>query len=94
MLDRLLTDLNVTKGERVLAILSGAGATTLMELFIIFRKMHNILSDKNITVAKCLIDEIITTQEQAGFQMFIARMDEALLRLWEAPCESPYLKFK
>ena len=94
MLDRLLTDLNVTKGERVLVILSGAGATTLMELFIIFRKMHNILSEKNITVAKCLIDEIITTQEQAGFQMFIARMDEKLLELWDAPCDSPYLTFR
>ena len=32
----------------------------------------------------------ITTQEQAGFQMLIARMDQELLQLWDAPCDAPY----
>ena len=93
MLEKLLIDLDVNAGEELLVILSGAGATTLMELFIIFRKMHHILSEREIHIARSYIDEIITTQEQAGFQMFIARMDETLLRLWDAPCDSPYLTF-
>lgn len=91
LLGQLLDDLQVKSGETLLVILNGAGATTLMELFIIFRRMSQILTAKKITIARSLIGEIITTQEQSGFQMFIARMDQELLRLWDAPCDSPYL---
>jgi dihydroxyacetone kinase-like protein len=27
----------------------------------------------------------------AGFQMFVAKMDDELIRLWKAPCDTPYL---
>lgn len=37
-------------------------------------------------------EQMLTVQEQAGFQMFMARMDDELLRLWNAPCNTPYLK--
>ena len=90
MLHRLLDDLAVEAGEELLVIVNGAGATTLMELFIVFRRIHKVLSDKNIKIARSLIDEFITTQEQAGFQLLIARMDRELIRLWDAPSDSPY----
>ena len=41
MLQALLDDLNVTAGEELLVIVNGAGATTLMELFIVFRRVHH-----------------------------------------------------
>lgn len=90
MLDQLLRDLEVETGEELLVILNGAGATTLMELFIVFRRMHQILKGKKIKIARSIIGEYITTQEQAGFQMFIARMDDELIGLWDAPCDTPY----
>ena len=90
MLDQLLKDLEVNTGEELLVILNGAGATTLMELFIVFRRMHQILKGKKIKIARSIIGEYITTQEQAGFQMFIARMDNELIGLWDAPCDTPY----
>jgi len=91
MLAQLLEDLEVKSGEELLVILNGAGATTLMELFIVFRRVSRILQGKGIKIARSLIGEYITTQEQAGFQMFTARMDRELLRLWDAPCDTPYL---
>lgn len=90
MLQQLLDDLEVKTGEELLVILNGAGATTLMELFIVFRRMHQILQAKKIKIARSIIGEYITTQEQAGFQMFIARMDNELIRLWDAPSDTPY----
>jgi len=90
MLQELLRDLAVKEGEELLVILNGAGATTLMELFVVFRRMHQILESKKIKIARSCIGEYITTQEQAGFQMFIARMDKDLMRLWDAPCDTPY----
>ena len=91
MLHALLDDLGVKAGERLLVILNGAGATTLMELFIVFRRVNQILEEKKIPIARSLVGEYITTQEQAGFQMLIARMDDELLNLWDAPCDTPYL---
>ena len=90
MLQALLDDLNATAGEELLVIVNGAGATTLMELFIVFRRVHQILQSKNIKVARSKVGEFITTQEQGGFQLLIARMDQELLRLWDAPCDAPY----
>ena len=90
MLQALLDDLKVKAGEELLVIVNGAGATTLMELFIVFRRVHQILQGKNIKVARIKVGEFITTQEQGGFQLLIARMDQELLRLWDAPCDAPY----
>jgi dihydroxyacetone kinase-like protein len=90
MLQMLLEDLAVEAGEELLIIVNGAGATTLMELFIVFRRIHQVLTAKKIKIARSLIDEYITTQEQAGFQILIARMDREMLRLWDSPSDSPY----
>jgi len=90
MLTPLLADLGVKKGEELLVILNGAGATTLMELLIVFRRVHQLLAEKGIRVAAGAVDEFLTVQEMAGFQMCIARMDKELVALWNAPADAPY----
>jgi dihydroxyacetone kinase-like protein len=90
MLEMLLEDLKVEPGEELLVILNGAGATTLMELFILSRRVHQLLKAKGIKLVRSKVGEFITTQEQAGFQLMIARMDAELLRLWDAPSNAPY----
>jgi len=90
MLGQLLADLGVKAGDQLLVLLNGAGATTLMELFIIFRRVHQVCQARQIKVARARVAEFLTVQEMAGFQMCIARMDEELLKLWDAPCDTPY----
>ena len=92
MINGLLSDLSIKDGEEVMLILNGVGATTLMELFIVYRRCVKLLEAKNIKVVANFIGEMLTVQEQAGFQMFLARMDDELLKLWNAPCNTPYLK--
>ena len=90
MLNMLLDDLEVKAGEELLVIVNGAGATTLMELFILFRRVHQILAEKNIKLARAKVGEFITTQEQVGFQLMISRLDPELTGFWDAPCDAPY----
>jgi dihydroxyacetone kinase-like protein len=90
MLGMLLEDLKVKAGEELLVIVNGAGATTLMELLILFRRVHQILKAKGIRLTRSKVGEFITTQEQAGFQLMIARLDAELTKLWDAPCDTPY----
>lgn len=90
MMNALVKDLDVKAGEKVMVIVNGSGATTLMEMLILYRASVNYLKNLDIEVVANWVDEILTVQEQAGFQLFIARMDDELLRLWNAPCNSPY----
>ncbi len=92
MLDRLLEAVQAKAGDKLLVVLNGAGATTLMELFIVYRAVHRILTERGIEPVSPLIGEYLTVQEMAGFQMCVARMDDELVRLWQAPCDTPYLK--
>jgi len=92
MLARLVDDLDGRKGDRLLVVLNGAGATTLMELYIVFRRLHKNLSGQEIEVSRSQIGEFITSQEQAGFQVNLTRLDDRLLGLWDAPCGAPFFR--
>lgn len=92
MVEALLKDIGIQSGEKIMLILNGTGATTLMELYIIFRKCCAYLKERNIEIVANYVGELLTVQEQAGFQMFMARMDDELLHYWNAPCNTPNLK--
>lgn len=92
MMDALLKDLEVKSGEKLMVIINGSGSTTLMEQLIVFRKCYKYLAEKGIEVVASHVGELLTVQETAGFQMFIARMDDELTALWNAPCRTPYYR--
>jgi dihydroxyacetone kinase-like protein len=91
MLDALLRDLNIQSGEQVMLVIDGMGATTLMEQYIIYRKCVSYLKEKKIEITANMVGNILTVQETAGFQMFLARMDDQLNALWNAPCRTAFL---
>jgi len=91
MINALIKDAGVKSGDRLLVMLNGVGATTFMELFIVFRKVVSVCAAQGITVVRSAIDEFLTVQEMAGFQMCIAKMDDELLGLWDDPCDTPYM---
>jgi len=88
MLERLLEAISAKPGDKVLTILNGAGATTLMELYIVYRTVHAMLRERGIEPVAPLIGEFLTVQEMAGFQMFAAKMDDEMIRYWKAPCDT------
>jgi dihydroxyacetone kinase-like protein len=89
MLSRLIEAVKAKAGDRLMLILNGAGATTLMELYIVLRGCKRFLDAKGISIAVAHCGELLTVQEMAGFQMFVAKMDEELLGYWNAPCRTP-----
>ena len=94
MLPALLDDLKVQAGEEILVILNGVGSTTLMELYVVLRRVRQICEAKQIKLVRCMVGEYLTVQEMGGFQMCVTRMDAELLALWDAPCNSPALVVK
>lgn len=90
MLEKLLNAIDAKRGDKLFVMLNGSGATTLMEMFIVYRKVKQLLAAKGMIVADAFIDEILTVQEMAGFQMFVAKVDDELIELLQAPCDTPY----
>lgn len=76
MVDLLCQQLQPKAGDKMLLIINGVGATTHMELNIIFRKAYKELEARGLQVVVSRIQEILTVQEQAGFQMIMAILDE------------------
>ncbi|MGL5979223.1 MAG: dihydroxyacetone kinase subunit DhaK [Erysipelotrichaceae bacterium] len=92
MCDYLINDLSLTSGEQVMLVINGTGATTLMEQLIVYRHCVMYLKEKGIEVVANHVGELLTVQEQAGFQMFMGRMDDEKVGYWNAPCNTPYFK--
>ncbi|MBR5790330.1 MAG: dihydroxyacetone kinase subunit DhaK, partial [Phascolarctobacterium sp.] len=92
MLDALLEDLNVLAEEKLLVIVGGSGATSLMEQLVVYRNCYAYLAEKEIEIVANHVGELLTVQETAGFEICIAHMNDELVEFWNAPCRSPYFK--
>ena len=90
MADALLKDLDIKSGEKVLLVVNGSGSTTLMEQLIVFKDCVKFLKSRGVEVVAQMVGEVLTVQEAAGFQLFMARMDDETLKYWKAPCNTPY----
>jgi dihydroxyacetone kinase-like protein len=82
-----------SKGDSVLAFVNGMGGTPLIELYIVYRKVHEILEGKGITIARNLVGSYITSLEMAGTSVTILKLDDELTRLWDAPVHTPALRW-
>ncbi|MCC6804769.1 MAG: dihydroxyacetone kinase subunit DhaK [Anaerolineae bacterium] len=92
MLPPILEDLPFASGDEVLVLLNNSGSMTLMELFILYRRVAERLSAAGVGVYRSWIGAYATTQETAGFALSLCRVDDELKRLWDAPANGAYLK--
>lgn len=92
IVNRLLADdLDLAPGCEVNLLVNGYGATTMMELLIVYRRVHRLLAEKGITVYDSLVGSFCTSQEMAGCSVTVLKLDDELKELWDAPCDSPAL---
>ena len=85
MLPSIIEDLPFRAGDEVLVLLNNSGSMTQMELFILFRRVEQILSEAKISIYKSWIGRYATTQEMAGFAISLCKVDDELKALWDAP---------
>ena len=85
LLDPILTDLDFTGGDGVLAFVNGMGGTPLIELYLMYHEVATILDKAGVRVARSLVGPYLTSLEMAGCSVTLLKMDDDLLRLWDAP---------
>lgn len=91
LLDKILADLDYS-GKEVAVMINGAGATPLMELFIVNNHLSDVLAEKGIKVYKTLVGEYMTSIEMEGFSISLLRLDDELKELLDAKADTPAFK--
>jgi len=89
----IVEDLGLKAGEQVLAFVNGMGGTPLIELYIVFDALNRILGGKNITIARSLVGNYITSLEMAGCSITLVRLDDELTKYWDAPVHTAGLRW-
>ena len=91
---KILEDLPFKSGDEVAVMVNGLGATPLLELLIMFRKLHQILKDSNIDIYRSYVGNYSTSLEMAGASITLFRLDDEFKRLLDAPASTPYFNHK
>ena len=88
MLDYVLPDLPFAAGDKVAVLLSGLGATPIMELYILYNRIAEVLGQKKIEVKHNFVGNYFTSLEMMGATLTVMRLDDELDRLLARPARS------
>ncbi|RAJ56132.1 dihydroxyacetone kinase-like protein [Streptomyces sp. Amel2xB2] len=89
--DAVLSDLE--PDGPVLALVNGMGATPLIELYGFCAEVQRVLDERRVPVARTLVGNYVTSLDMAGASVTLCRADEEMLRLYDAPVNTPGLRW-
>jgi len=89
LMNKVLEDLPFRQGDEVGVLINGLGSTSLLELYIIYRKVAQMLKERKIKIYTSYIGEYFTSMEMGGYSVTLTRLDDELKRLLDAPANSP-----
>jgi dihydroxyacetone kinase-like protein len=92
MLDTLLKDRPIAKGDRVSVLVNSLGATPPEELFILYRDVHARMAALGATIVMPLVGRYACSMEMAGVSFTIIKLDGELETLLKAPAECAFWK--
>jgi dihydroxyacetone kinase-like protein len=93
LMEPVLSDLPFKSGESIILFVNGMGGTPLIELYIIYRKAAQIAEKHGLKIARNLVGSYITSLEMAGTSITVLRADDNLIKLWDAPVNTPALRW-
>jgi phosphoenolpyruvate---glycerone phosphotransferase subunit DhaK len=93
MLDTILADLSLKRGQECLLLVNGFGGTPAMELFIMANAAQKILSSRGLKIARALSGSYVTSLEMAGCSLTVTSLDSETTKLWDAPIHTAALRW-
>ena len=93
LVEPVLGDLDFTGGDGVIAFVNGLGGTPLIELYLMYGEVATILEKSGVRVARTLVGNYFTSLDMAGCSVSLLKADAEMLRLWDAPINTPGLRW-
>jgi dihydroxyacetone kinase-like protein len=91
-LDAIGADLPLD-GQDLLVMVNGMGGTPLIELYLLFGEVCGQLEARGARVVRNLVGNYITSLEMQGFSLTVCQLTDSLTRLWDAPVDTPALRW-
>ncbi|NDL67684.1 dihydroxyacetone kinase subunit DhaK [Anaerotalea alkaliphila] len=92
MTDIILPDQPFMSGDEVVVLVSGLGATPVMEQYIVYNRVEEILAEKGIKVHRSYVGNYFTSLEMMGVTLSILKLDEELKELVDMEVDTMGLK--
>jgi dihydroxyacetone kinase-like protein len=93
MVTPIVDDVPFSSGDRVLAFVNGMGGTPLIELYVMYAEVAKLLDGRGIQIERNLIGNYITSLEMQGCSITLLKLDDEMLRYWDAPVNTPGLRW-
>lgn len=93
LLEAVVGDLPYRSGDEVALMINGLGGTPISELYILYRRAHQQLAERGISVTRSYVNEYCTSLDMAGASLTLLRLDEEIDALLAAPAEVPIRVF-
>jgi dihydroxyacetone kinase-like protein len=77
----------------ILLMVNGLGGTPLIELYVVYEAVAQWMSGRAVTIARNLVGNYITSLEMTGCSITVCRLTPQLSELWDAPVETPALRW-
>ena len=77
----------------LLVMVNGMGGTPLIELYVMFNEVRRYVEARGARVARNLVGNYITSLEMQGFSVTVCQLTDTLTRLWDAPVDTPALRW-
>jgi dihydroxyacetone kinase DhaK subunit len=90
MLSAIRSELVLAAGDRVAVMVNGLGATPPEELYIVYRKVHDLLGSDGVRVHRAYVGEYATSMEMAGCSLTVFKLDDELAALLDHPAHTPF----
>ncbi len=91
--EKKLVDEDFAPGDEMIAFVNSMGGTPLSELYTVYRKLDQLCAAKNIKIVRNLIGPYITSLEMQGFSITLLKADAEILKFWDAPVNTPGLRW-
>ncbi|MBP3040905.1 dihydroxyacetone kinase subunit DhaK [Bacillaceae bacterium Marseille-Q3522] len=94
ILGYILEDIKLEAGEEVYVLVNGLGGLPIMDQYICYRRVAQVLEEKQIKIYKSLVGNYATSMDMIGMSVTLVKLDDELKELLDYPCDTPYLKMK
>lgn len=88
MVDIVIGDCPFERGDETAVLVSGLGATPVMELYVLYDEVDKLLKEQGIQVYKAYVGNYFTSLDMMGATLTVMKLDQELKELLDMPADS------
>lgn len=92
IMDHILADSGIAKGDKVYVLVNGLGGLPVMDQYVCYRRVNQILNEKGIEIHKAEVGNYATSMDMIGMSVTLLKLDNEIEELLDTPCDTPYYK--